>query len=1168
MKLEKIKLSGFKSFVDSTTVLLPSALIGVVGPNGCGKSNIIDAVRWVMGESSAKYLRGDSSTDVIFNGSAHRHPVEQSTVELVFDNSDRTLTGELASYNEIAIRRQVNRDAVSIYYLNGVRCRKRDIAAIFLGTGLGPRSYSIIQQGMVSQLIEAKPEELRTYIEEAAGISKYKARRRETENRIKHTRENLERLADICLELEKQLSHLKRQAASAERFKKLKEEERLGKADLSALRWDALQKEMSQALQLIEENKNNHEKQRADLRCLEVAIEQSRESLHEKNELFNAAQEQFYALGNDIGRVEQGIEHQVDKQEQLQLDLSQADNLLSQLTEHQTTDKERFEILTALLAELQPRLESLKDQSHERQSQLNAAESAMQVWQSSWDSFTESSAKTSERAQVEQARIQQLEERLSKALSLITRNKDDLGQIQCGALEQQLKECAEDLAKLAVVIKDENGALAKLGHDGDEAQKKIREINTSLEQDKNSLQRFIGREASLEALQQAALGQHDENQNEWLSQVSLKDSPRFVEQCTVNPGWEKALEMVLGTSLQAVCVPDSLSQYAEQLNNLSEGEMFLVSKENLADDLVTSSNSLAQKVSSKYPFPIDLNEIFTVETLEDALLMRANLKDNESVITIDGVWFGQSWMRVNRSTENESGVIARSNELKQLAEEIKTLQAAIEDKEAQLTESLSHQKTLDELREASQERLNTEKANLSECNAKAQISEDRLTQLQKRQSRLSSEIDEANLDITDYREKIANSRELWEEAMAGMAGDSEAREVLQAEREDKFSHLTTQREKASEEREKFHQVSVELETTQTEFSALENTIERSKSQLEQVNVRRSELQLALSEASQPLDEMREKLQGLLDRQVEKEKRVQEARQSVTLTEEELRNSEDQRHVLDKTIQEVQQTIQAAELSVQSSKVRQQTLVEQLQEENIDLQEVLKSIDSELTIDGLSEMLDRIGVKVQRLGAINLAAIDEYKTHEERKNYLDQQNADLEQALAILEEAIAKIDKETRAKFKETYDFVNKTFQHLFPKVFEGGSACLELTGNDLLDSGIVVMARPPGKRNSTIHLLSGGEKALTAIALVFSIFQLNPAPFCLLDEVDAPLDDANVKRFCEIVKEMSAKTQFIVITHNKVTMEMTNHLLGVTMHEPGVSRLVSVDIEEAVAFTE
>ncbi len=1159
MRLKSIKLAGFKSFVDPTTTNFPENLTAVVGPNGCGKSNIIDAVRWVMGESSAKHLRGESMADVIFNGSNARKPVAQASIELIFDNSDATVTGEYGKFNEISVKRQVTRDGQSNYFLNGTKCRRKDIADIFLGTGLGPRSYAIIEQGMISRLIEAKPEELRVYIEEAAGISKYKARRRETENRIRRTRENLERLTDIRDELERQLERLSRQASAAEKYKQYKEEERLKGAQLKALRWKGLDSQVKQLDFVIGELDVSMEAKVAEQRHVDAEVERLREKHHEVQEHFNQVQQHFYALGAEVARLEQSIQHQRERKQQLYEELDQIKASWQESDEHLRMDSEKVAELDAILAEREPELELISEQQEASAEALALAEEAMQNWQQEWEEFNGKSGESRRQAEVEQSRIQHLEKSQDRLKERIERLRKEQESLDSGPLAQEMRQLEEQVEQYRGQSEENELRSESLQEDINRMRRENGDRGRQLDEAREKLQTLKGRRTSLEALQKAAMGD-DGAVSDWLNRHELDAEPRLADQVQVDEGWEKALEAVLGDSIQAVAI-SGFDQVSDWLGDLSHGRLALFSPASVKGS-GSKGKLLRDHVQGQVPEGL-LAGVYVADDLNGALALRGQLDAHESVVTRDGICLGPDWLKVAKEEDQEAGILERRRELEQLEGEIETLQATVDDLKEQLESTREQIGELEEEREEVQRQASRINRELGEINAQVSARQVRLEQITMRRERLGRELEETNDQHAQEQEQMKEARAVLAEALDAMEADSGQREALLSRRDELRLRLDEARQKARHDRDQSHHLAMEVQGARTQADSLRQNLSRLESQVQALAERKALLEEQTNEGDEPGTELQMQLEEKLEVRLEAEHKLTEARRELEAVDHEMRNLEGQRGQFERQAQEIRSTMDQKRMQWQDLTTRRQTVAEQLGEHNFDLDTVLENLPEDANEQEWAREMDMIGQRISRLGQINLAAIDEYQQQSERKNYLDSQNGDLEDALNTLENAIRKIDRETRARFKEYFDRINRGLQELFPKVFGGGHAYLELTGDDLLDTGVTIMARPPGKRNSTIHLLSGGEKALTALSLVFSIFQLNPAPFCLLDEVDAPLDDANVGRFCNLVSEMSAKVQFIYITHNKIAMEMAATLMGVTMHEPGVSRLVSVDVEEA-----
>ncbi|MBL1293555.1 MAG: chromosome segregation protein SMC [Thiotrichales bacterium] len=1169
MRLKKIKLAGFKSFVDPTSVSMPGNLIGVVGPNGCGKSNIIDAVRWVMGESSAKHLRGESMTDVIFNGSSTRKPVGQASIELLFDNSDGAAGGQYAAYNEISIRRLLTRESQSTYFLNGTRCRRRDVTDIFMGTGLGPRSYAIIEQGMISRLIEAKPEELRNLLEEAAGISKYKERRRETETRLRHTHENLSRLSDIREEIGKRIGVLDRQAKAAEQYKVLKQESREIKAQALVLRWQTLQIDVEKQLVSLREDENKLEEEQAELRSVETSTEKQRQQRGEDDAELNTVQARYYELGADIARLEESVNSAKDKKAQQKSELESAEHAWAHANAHIEQDNSKVIELQQSLTENEPRLEQLTESEQANVSALAGLEALMNTWQEAWDVITAKSAEQQRVAEVERERGRHLEQRRSQFNQQNERLDSEIAGINLSDDEAEIEKLETASIEASDKLGNARQRLETYGQTLNEQRQKQATFEQDLEQKRGQRQKLTHELASLQGLQQAALGGQQEQVGEWLEQSGLADAKRLANIVDVDEGWEQAVESVLDFHLQAVCV-DDLDSYAQVLDKLEQGELELLSlagSESNASSIL-NADSLASKVKAPEPVLNLLSRVSVCDSIDQALAIRSRLAEGDSVVTRAGIWFGPSWVRVLKPNDEAAGVLAREKVIQHLQSQSDSVDSEIESQRAQLTGVAEE---IDNT-EAARENLQAELATISSEHAKLreQLSGKKahLAQRRSRLEQIQVQLKEVSAGLETTENELGNVQLRLHEALSETEQVDISRSSLSQEREGHVSQLASLRTQAQTDRDAKHQLALSVESMRTQLRLTKQSLERMTEQLQTIGSRREQLQLSLTTADEPIEKFSADLEQKLEQRLQVEASLNKARDAVATLDNELMSLDKRRHEIDQKIEKVRTRLESSRVHMGELKVRTDTVVEQVEESGYKVEEVVESLPEDADDALWQQRLEKIDAKIRRLEPVNLAAIDEYKSETERKTYLDAQNEDLTEAIATLEEAIGKIDGETRMRFKETFDKVNSGIKEKFPRLFGGGEAYLEMTGTDLLDTGVTVMARPPGKCNSTIQLLSGGEKALTAVAMVFAIFELTPAPFCMLDEVDAPLDDANVGRFCELVKEMSKTVQFIFVSHNKVTMELADQLLGVTMNEPGVSRLVAVDVDEAVAMTD
>jgi chromosome segregation protein len=1160
MRLSTIKLSGFKSFVDPTTLHLPTNMTGVVGPNGCGKSNIIDAIRWVMGESAASRLRGDSLTDVIFSGSSARKPVSQATVEMIFDNSDHAITGEYAAFNEISVKRQVSRDGQSNYYLNGTKCRRRDITDLFLGTGLGPRSYSIIEQGMISQIIEAKPEELRVYLEEAAGISKYKERRKETETRIRHTRENLDRLNDLREEVGKQLQHLARQAKQAEQYQTIQAERRIKDAEWKALEFRVLDTQLQRLRDGLMQEETRLQQIIAEQREAERLIEEGRASREAAAEALNKAQAEGYEVGGTLARIEQQIAHQRELGQRLQRARDEAQQALSEIGLHIENDQQRLDMLRAGIDEAEPRLEMLREEDGARQEFLQDAEGKLGDWQQRWDAHSRAQAEASRAAEVERTKVDYLDRQSIDA----ERRREQLNS-ERNALDVNL--LADAFADLQMQHDEKKAGLDGRGDELEarklavvDVQDRVRNAQAELADVRKQVQTARGRLSSLETLQHAALGQEQGAAVAWLKARGLDSAQRVGEVLRVESGWEFAVESALGQLIEGVLI-DAPETLVEALADLGEGRLALVSSE--GGDAGFASTSLAAKVQGPLAIRRLLAKLHAAETLADARALQAGLGEGESVITRSGERLGEGWVRVSRSGAAKQGALLREREIQELRVQIDTLQQ----REAELDRAIAGLRdqmlVAEQQREDAQRTLYLAHRNVSELAGQLQGQKGKLESARTRIEKIDADVSQLIETIDASAEQAREARSRLEEAITRMGELESTRQVLEAERRALGDARDAARQAARESRDAAHALALNLESQRAQVVALAQALERMGGQRGQLDSRLNELSSQLSDGDAPVVALEEQRQVALEQRVLAERNLAAARAALDGIDNELRGYEQTRHQRDEQSVAQREAIGQRKLDQQALSLKAGQLSEAVVAAGFVLEDVLNTLVDDADPRAWEKVVTDFDARLRRLEPVNLAAIQEHAEAAQRKEYLDAQDADLTAALDTLEDAIRKIDRETRGRFKDTFDRVNTGVQELYPRLFGGGHAYLELTGEDMLDTGVAIMARPPGKRVSNISLLSGGEKAMTAVALVFAIFRLNPAPFCLLDEVDAPLDEANVGRFTAMVSEMSQQVQFLFVTHNKATMEAANQLCGVTMREPGVSRLVSVDLAEA-----
>jgi chromosome segregation protein len=1162
MRLTKLKIAGFKSFVDPTTVTFPSSLTGVVGPNGCGKSNIIDAVRWVMGEISAKHLRGDSMADVIFNGSSSRKPLGNASVELVFDNSEGKIGGPYANYNEVALRRAVSRDGSSDYFINGLKVRRKDITQLFLGTGLGSRSYAIIEQGMISRIIEARPDDLRAFLEEAAGISRYKERRRETESRIGHTRENLDRLNDLREEVEKQIRHLQRQAATARRYQTLKEDERKLFAELLVLRLQSLDVEAGTRDAATSGCETAMQSVLADLREAEARIERIRADQSSKTDALSAIQARFYEAGAEVTRIEQSIEYTRELRQRQRSDLEQIDAQAADLARVVQLDRVQLESLRLELSTMVPALDAAHDRERIASLALESSEHALASWQQSWDKHAQAVALGQRETQVERARIEQLESqqrRLLQQQQRLETERNAFAQLQPPVALETLSERADTARSVGEKAAAElQSLLTEISATRDREREQSQELNAL----RTRLQKAQGEQVSTEALQQAALGKASGKVTQWLKSQSLDRQPRVAQQLRVDKGWERAVETVLGSYLEAVCV-DGLDSVTDLLSSFDGGYLAVVSTTE-GSNTVRDAASLQAKVQGTSVLASVLSSVYTAESLAEALKLRRQLKVGESVVTRDGIWLGNDWLRVSRDADPHTGVIEREETLREIRGQLVALENEVQEFQRRLDDTRERVREHEDRRERLQTDVNRLHREHLDRRAELNSAQARTAEAARRLGLLETELADVHAELSRSENELRESRGRMETAIDALAALEPQRMDLEQERERMRDALSDARAAAAAAQQHARELAVQVESRRSSHASLITTLARLEKQLEDLSVRQLELAAQLADGEAPLAEAQAQLERELQLRAGVEGELRAARIASDELDALLREHDSERMAVDQRLQAARTSLDEARLAAQQVRVRRESVAEQLTATNYEFSALAAQIAPDATVDVWESQLEETKGKIERLGQVNLAAIGEFKEQSERKEYLDRQCKDLTDALETLESAMRKIDRETRTRFQDTFDRVNAGLKEKFPRLFGGGHAYLELTGEESTAAGVSVMARPPGKRNSTISQLSGGEKALTAVALVFAIFDLNPAPFCLLDEVDAPLDENNVGRFCDIVREMSRSVQFIFITHNKSTMEMASQLVGVTMNEPGVSRLVSVDVDEAV----
>ncbi|WP_026687599.1 chromosome segregation protein SMC [Azovibrio restrictus] len=1161
MRLTKLKLAGFKSFVDPTTVALPGQLVGVVGPNGCGKSNIMDAVRWVLGESKASELRGESMQDVIFNGSTNRKPVARASVELIFDNALGRALGQWSQYAELAVKRVLTRNGQSDYFINNLKVRRKDITDLFLGTGLGPRAYAIIGQGMISRIIEARPDDLRVFLEEAAGVSRYKERRKETEGRLEDTRENLTRVEDIRLELGAQMEKLEGQAEVARQYHHYNDTLVRKQQVLWILRRNDARAEAQRLSLEVERASTELEGATAGLRETEARLEEARETHFAAGDGVHQAQSELFAANAEVARLEAEIRHRKESRRQLESRLvqlegeqqhweTQAARLASDRTDWEARQEE---------AEL--RLEQAQAKGEMLAERLPLAEEQQARAQAEVDRLRRDMSQLEQHLQVElthQAHAQ-------RSLQSLAQRRERLRQ----ELEQQeapdtttLETRQAELLMQQELQAEAHERLQTLQERLPDLEQRRRELQEGLQQAQREVAAAESRRSTLEQMQ--ARVQHSGKLPEWLKQHGLAEARPLWQQLQVEPGWESAVEAVLRERLSALAAPsaEAAAGWAQD----RPGVKLTLRLPGSAAPQAAASDSLLARLRVDDPAwePLLADwfaRVLTAASLPEALARRETLPPGCCCVTPGGDLVERHGLTLFAPDKAEHGLLERQREIETLGGSIEAFRlraeacreelAALEDEVAQLQASLQQLRREQGEAQGRIHALQVETLKLSQA----------LERHREQQARISEQLAELEAEEESERERQYTAEELVAQLREQVEGLREQEQDARAGLEAAERALRDERERAAAGDREVR----EAQFSQRECAAKLQEIFANQA-LAQRQLQRIGSDLAEGRAQAldtPPEVYEEQLQLALENRREQELQLAGRRDALESATQALRALEEQRLRIEQGLEPLRSRIGELKLKEQAAALNAEQLAGQLLEAGSDeslLQEELQQARPQ----ALAQEIGRLQKAIAELGAVNLAALQELETARERKGYLDDQAADLVEAMETLENAIRRIDRETRDLLQNTFDTVNGHFGRLFPELFGGGRAELVMTGDEILDAGVQVVAQPPGKKNSSIHLLSGGEKALTAIALVFSMFQLNPAPFCLLDEVDAPLDDTNTERFCQMVQKMSGQTQFLFISHNKIAMEMAEQLVGVTMQESGVSRVVEVDMEAAL----
>ena len=1169
MRLNSIKLSGFKSFVEPTNFMLPGQLVGVVGPNGCGKSNIMDAVRWVLGESRASELRGESMQDVIFNGTTTRKPASRASVELVFDNADHRAGGQWSQFGEIAVRRVLTRDGTSSYFINAQPVRRRDVQDVFLGTGLGPRAYAIIGQGTISRIIESKPEELRLFLEEAAGVSKYKERRRETENRLADTRENLTRVEDILRELNANLEKLEKQAEVAQRYNSLMADATRKQQQLWFLRRAESETDQARVQAEAQGAVLALESRVADLRQIEAALETVRQAHYAAGDQVNQAQGLLYEASTEVGRLEAEIRFVVEGRQRVEQRLQTlADQALQWATRRESAETELVGLDDQALTGAE-QSELLAAQVEDQAGQLPELEDAFRLAQRSANDQRASVAQVQQQIQVLAAEQRNIEEQARQLGSRLERLQADRNALAAPD-ESRLRHLEDQLAQASDAATLAQSSLQEL-------QDALPELETQRRRQQQDVNDTSARQAELSARLEAlkALQQKvrtDGRLQPWLLRHGLEHLQGLWSRIHVEPGWESALEAALRERLGALEVSrlDLVRAFAGDAppTKLAFFSPPLAAGPELAAPLPRLADMLRLHDAGQRAVLTDwLRGCYTATSLEEALARRIQLAPGELIFVKAGHAVGLHSVSFYAPDSEQAGLLARAQEIDNLDKQLRAQTLITDETRAALVRAEAA------YADASQ-RLLVLRREASEGQSRAhdlQVETLRLTQLadqaRARSAQIASDRAEVDASLDELQERRVTAEARFDELDMQLADTQERHaqldeRVLLAER-----RLAESREQQRSLERRAQEAAFAQRSLDARRAELSRAIETAAQQADSV---RAEVQRAQDELIRLSDAAAQGgLQNALVVKVDREQALGARRSEYDDLTARLRASDERRMQLERELEPLRQRITEFQLREQAARLGFEQYAQLLADAQADLLALKASVEAgPVRLTGLQPEIDRLNREIATLGAVNLAALDELGVARERKQFLDAQSADLVEAMTTLEDAIRKIDGETRELLSGTFNTVNEHFGKMFPELFGGGNARLVITGDEILDSGVQVIAQPPGKKNQTIHLLSGGEKALTAIALVFAIFQLNPAPFCLLDEVDAPLDDANTERYARLVTSMSRETQFLFISHNKIAMEMAEQLIGVTMQEQGVSRIVAVDMDVAVSLAE
>lgn len=1129
----------------------------------------MESVRWVLGESSAKEMRGDSMDAVIFNGSATRKPISRASVELIFDNSLGGAAGEWSQYAEISVKRVIERDKGSAYYINNALVRRRDVADLFLGTGLGGRAYAIIGQNTINRIVEAKPEELRIFLEEAAGISKYKERRRETELRLRDTRENLLRVEDILQELDKQIARLQSQAVLAEKHQNLHEALKLSSALVWALKkrdaslyWEKAQRQVQQLAQELEA-------QMAGLRNKERDLEQVRQESFRLAEVVNQAQAAYYQANAELANIENQLKNSKDAKERTQAQLNQL--------------SAQFDKNNGLASQFQVDLASAKAKLLDEQSRVALSEKANQQAAEAVPVLYEQFQAAHNQLDAANANLIELNQRLQSEQNHLAYAKREVSELQLqlekvqlaiasiklsdgSLLQAQQTALAETHANIASLEECVAASLAKENQLIDQV-KILNESQLFAQRDLSSLDAEL---KSLEKIQQSLKNANDEEGlNRWLKELDLQDKPRTWQTISVKNGWEIALEAVLGPKLNAILVPKLQTADRPPTSLILAINGAVSSKSVQAENRITLysilNNGMPEQDAALQEW---LRGFYLLDDGVDAVQARSSLRNGEYLVNKQGDIYSQCSVSYFAKQSVLHGVLERQAQMQSLQQKRPLAQVALTEAEQALGQVELVLQSVKVLQRTQAQEFKQAIEQAHQLNLAIQQQQQALLTMQQKRNDLQAERVKLVDKLSVLSVEMASKERLLHTESSNLALRQQAKYEAESLKQKTELSFNQARDKMHLLEKTHQELNFSLRIISNEINALE--IKLNVMLDENSNIKSNQESLLATLAEIEVDGLKLSLQAALEKKQNQERALVEARNAMNASEAQLQHHERERMHNEQSLHPLRDKLEAGRLNEQEARLSFEQCQAELNASGVPEQQLNDRLDAAQASKATMKVVDlerncaQTQAEIEALGAVNLAAMQELESEQTRRLYLASQSADLKEAIDTLEDAIRRIDKDTRSRLQDTFDLANQHFNELFVTLFGGGHAGLALLGDEILDTGLQVFAQPPGKKNSTIHLLSGGEKALTALALVFALFRLNPAPFCLMDEVDAPLDDSNTERFCEMVKKMSEKTQFLYVSHNKITMEMAQQLIGVTMQESGVSRIVEVDMDAAV----